>query len=377
MKGFTRFCLILAGALGVIGLAGIGIGMALGARPAQFLDLAHYDGSIFHWLDNRTERLSGWIDSWSDGVDDSVEQWSDDMEEDIDSWSEELEEDIDSWSEELDENVENWSNGWEHHLEGGWEREGGHNSWSSAGPVQIQPPSGEGIDSFEDSFDTADVKKIEMDLHFAVLHIISGEEDGSIQLSGRNARNYFESRLDGSTLKLVDERTHAQYQRDQALELELVIPARQFEVIELDLGASDVHIEYLQADRVKIDVGAGLLAADSLIGNEVVVDCGVGSSTVDSLDAQKNAKLDVGTGELTVNHFTGGDLELDCGVGTLDVTAAGNEADYNYSLDCGIGTIQLGSSSYSGLDRSKTIDNRADKQVHADCGIGMISLDFE
>ena len=40
MKGFTRFCLILAGALGVIGLAGIGIGMALGARPAQFLDLA-------------------------------------------------------------------------------------------------------------------------------------------------------------------------------------------------------------------------------------------------------------------------------------------------------------------------------------------------
>lgn len=323
MKGFTRFCLILAGALGVIGLAGIGIGMALGARPAQFLDLAHYDGSIFHWLDNRTERLSGWIDSWS----------------------EELEEDIDSWS--------------------------------SAGPVQIQPPSGEGIDSFEDSFDTADVKKIEMDLHFAVLHIISGEEDGSIQLSGRNARNYFESRLDGSTLKLVDERTHAQYQRDQALELELVIPARQFEVIELDLGASDVHIEYLQADRVKIDVGAGLLAADSLIGNEVVVDCGVGSSTVDSLDAQKNAKLDVGTGELTVNHFTGGDLELDCGVGTLGVTAAGNEADYNYSLDCGIGTIQLGSSSYSGLDRSKTIDNRADKQVHADCGIGMISLDFE
>ena len=103
----------------------------------------------------------------------------------------------------------------------------------------------------------------------------------------------------------------------------------------------------------------------------------MGSSTVDSLDAQKNAKLDVGTGELTVNHFTGGDLELDCGVGTLDVTAAGNEADYNYSLDCGIGTIRLGSSSYSGLDRSKTIDNRADKQVHADCGIGMISLDFE
>ena len=57
MKGFMKFCLMLAAGLGFIGLVGVGVGMAMGARPYQFLNLAHYDGSIFHWLENRTDRL--------------------------------------------------------------------------------------------------------------------------------------------------------------------------------------------------------------------------------------------------------------------------------------------------------------------------------
>ena len=76
-------------------------------------------------------------------------------------------------------------------------------------------------------------------------------------------------------------------------------------------------------------------------------------------------------------RFDGKDIDLDCGVGTLTVTAAGKEADYNYRIDCGIGTIQVGSKSFSGLDRSQTIDNQAGKTVSADCGIGKITLDFE
>ena len=98
---------------------------------------------------------------------------------------------------------------------------------------------------------------------------------------------------------------------------------------------------------------------------------------MERLEAPGWAELDVGTGELTVKHFKGGSMNLDCGVGTLEVTAAGSEKDYNYTLDCGIGSIRLGSQSYSGLDRSASIDNGADKTITADCGIGMISLDFE
>ena len=53
MKRFIKFCLILAAALAVIGVVGIGVGMAMGARPGQFLNLAHYEGSIFRWLERQ------------------------------------------------------------------------------------------------------------------------------------------------------------------------------------------------------------------------------------------------------------------------------------------------------------------------------------
>ena len=196
-------------------------------------------------------------------------------------------------------------------------------------------------------------------------------------MSGRNGRDYFEVSQNNGTLKLTDSRTWEQQKRDQALELELWLPPRMLDVVDLDVGASDVQIEELKADHVRIDVGAGLLAVERVDCAEAEVDAGVGSGTLRQLNASEKAVLDVGAGELIVNRFDGKDIDLDCGVGTLTVTAAGKEADYNYRIDCGIGTIQVGSQSFSGLDRSQTIDNQAGKTVSADCGIGMITLDFE
>lgn len=120
MKRFMKFCLLLAAALGVIGVAGIGIGMAMGARPAQFLNLAHYDGSIFWWMKNGNERLEERVESWSDNVEDNVEQWSEDLEDDLDDWS----------------------NGWGHHWEDDWEQGGAHHGWDgvAAGTLDSQPP---------------------------------------------------------------------------------------------------------------------------------------------------------------------------------------------------------------------------------------------
>lgn len=354
MKRFMKFCLLLAAALGVIGVAGIGIGMAMGARPAQFLNLAHYDGSIFWWMKNGNERLEERVESWSDNVEDNVEQWSEDLEDDLDDWS----------------------SGWGHHWEDDWEQGGAHHGWDGVAAGQLAVPSGDDIDSFEDSFVAGKVKQIKMDLHYTILHITSGEENSDILVKGRNARSYFTSLLDGDTLYLEDTRTHAQCQKDQALELEVVLPARQLQEVELDLGASDASVDQLLADRISIDVGAGMLTAGRLAADELELDCGVGSGTVERLEAARAAELDVGTGEITVSQFTGGSMNLGCGVGTLTVTALGNETDYNYTVDCGIGTVRLGDRSYSGLDRSASVDNGADKTVAADCGIGMISLDF-
>lgn len=347
MKPIVKFALILAAALGVLGLAGIGVGMAMGARPAQFLNLAHYDHSIFRWLDDHTDRL----DDWADDVEDWADEWSDD----VDDW-------VNEWTDGVEEGAERWGEG---HHEG------------NLGITQLEVPAGDDTDAFEDSFSAEEIKKIKLELNTAVLRIYAGEEGSEISLKGRNGLNYFQARQEKERLELTDTRTWNQYQRNGALELELWIPSGSFQEIELDLGASDVEIERLEAEEIKIDVGAGLLRAETLTCAEVKVDAGMGSGSIERLSASKKAELDVGAGELTVDYFAGGDLELDCGVGTLDMTAAGRDVDYNYELDCGIGTITMGSRSFSGLDRSQIIDNGASKKVEADCGIGTITLDFE
>ena len=364
MKRFIKFCLILAAALAVIGVAGIGVGMAMGARPGQFLNLAHYEGSIFRWLERRTDRL----DAWSEDLEDSAEDWSDNLEDNVEDWSDDVEDSVDQWVDD-----------WEHDWEDAWEHGNGeHHGWDGASAAgQLQAPSGDGLDTFEDSFSAEDTERLELDLNFAVVRIYAGEEGSDIHMSGRNGRDYFEVSQNNGTLKLADSRTWEQQKRDQALELELWLPPRMLDAVDLDVGASDVQIEELKADHVRIDVGAGLLAVERVDCAEAEVDAGVGSGTLRQLNASEKAVLDVGAGELIVNRFEGKDIDLDCGVGTLTVTAAGKEADYNYRIDCGIGTIQVGSQSFSGLDRSQTIDNQAGKTVSADCGIGMITLDFE
>lgn len=46
MKPFVKICLIVCGVLALLGFTGIGISLAMGLRPAQLLDLAHYPGDF-------------------------------------------------------------------------------------------------------------------------------------------------------------------------------------------------------------------------------------------------------------------------------------------------------------------------------------------
>ena len=61
----------------------------------------------------------------------------------------------------------------------------------------------------------------------------------------------------------------------------------------------------------------------------------------------------------------------ECGLGELDLTLTGTQEDYNYDLECGVGNLDVGSDSYSGLGREKSISNKgADRKLNLECGIG-------
>ena len=207
-------------------------------------------------------------------------------------------------------------------------------------------------DSSEYTYDSA-IRRLELDVHYASVTIGTSEDD-HISVKARNAGKYFkESVEDGDMLVLEDERPKGK----ATLELEILLPDRVLEEMELDLGAAELTADRLQARQFSLDIGAGV-------------------GTIQSLLTSEDASLDIDVGELTIGYFDGSDLELDCDTGQLSITVAGEEQDYNYDLECGIGSIDIGGSSYSGLSSSHSVDNGAARTISADCGMGAISLRF-
>ena len=89
------------------------------------------------------------------------------------------------------------------------------------------------------------------------------------------------------------------------------------------------------------------------------------------------ADLEIGTGSMTFADLSARKTDGECGLGELDLTLTGTQEDYNYDLECGVGNLDVGSDSYSGLGREKTISNKgADRKLDLECGMGNISVDF-
>ena len=91
----------------------------------------------------------------------------------------------------------------------------------------------------------------------------------------------------------------------------------------------------------------------------------------------READLEIGTGSMTFADLSARKTDGECGLGELDLTLTGTQENYNYDLECGVGNLDVGSDSYSGLGREKSISNKgADRKLDLECGMGNISVDF-
>ncbi len=321
MKSLTKFCLIVASVFVVLGIVGVAAGVSLGARPSQFLRMVHYN---HHW------------DFWNDwDLADDIEDLHDDWYDDFDDWKNDM------------------------------------NEWGDLETIDdIEIASVENVDIQEGSFGGDHIEKLKLDLDRSSVKIYTHNEE-SFRITAKNAKDYFKIKEDGDTLLLED---HRGTRRKNSLILEIYVPERTLEKIELDLGATEFYAESLQAEKLDLDLGAGQSQIEKIEAQKVELEIGAGELLLRNLNASEKAFLGVGTGLLEVNSFAGGDLELDCGVGSLDICVQGKETDYNYTLSCGIGSITLNNDDYSGLGREKIINNDAKKEISMECGIGNITL---
>ena len=136
--------------------------------------------------------------------------------------------------------------------------------------------------------------------------------------------------------------------------------------------------EDVKLQELEIEMGAGTVYLNRDIETEKLsVEMGAGEFESKNPVTAREADLEIGTGSMTFADLSAGKTDGECGLGELDLTLTGTQEDYNYDLECGVGNLDVGSDSYSGLGREKSISNKgADRKLNLECGMGNISVDF-
>ena len=144
------------------------------------------------------------------------------------------------------------------------------------------------------------------------------------------------------------------HQEDSTLKVEM----EEWERFDNDAGSITIYVpKGMVFDSAELTVGAGSMGIENLRTRELDMEVGAGSIVADRIDAEE--------------------LSLSCGMGGVEMTAKGNEQDYNYDLDVGMGSIAIGGGEFGGMAIEKQVDNDAQKNMELECGMGSIKIYFE
>ena len=129
--------------------------------------------------------------------------------------------------------------------------------------------------------------------------------------------------------------------------------------LEIEMGAGTVYLNRdIETEKLSVEMGAGEFDSKNPVTAE-------------------EADLEIGTGSMTFADLSAKKISGECGLGELDLTMTGTQENYNYDLECGVGNLDVGSDSYSGLGREKSISNTgADRKLDLECGMGNVSVNF-
>ncbi len=129
-------------------------------------------------------------------------------------------------------------------------------------------------------------------------------------------------------------------------------------------------------DDVEIALGAGeFTGKNTLQASKMEIELGAGTIELKDLDVSK-FEAEVGAGSLEIKGDIREKAEVECAMGSIEMKLAGEMEDYNFNVSVAMGDISIGGRSYSGMDRSKEIDNEASRTIDLECAMGSIEVKF-
>lgn len=149
-----------------------------------------------------------------------------------------------------------------------------------------------------------------------------------------------------------------------------------FDMVDIDMGAGKMEIDYLAADTMKFDIGAGQIEVDYLKAKNCDFSVGMGEITVDDMRIDQLMSAEVDMGHLSLYGDIRGDVDATCSMGTMELNLTGREKDFNYRIAAAMGNIMIDGREYTGLAREKVIENAAAKNMQLECNMGGMEIYF-
>ena len=213
------------------------------------------------------------------------------------------------------------------------------------------------------------IKSLQIDVGAAELTIIEGER---FALSS-NIKDLRVSESNG-TLSIVKNQKKVSIHSNKIGEIVLTVPVGTvLERFGLNAGAGDVKITRLVAEVLDVELGAGKVDIEYLEARKnASVDAGAGKFQIKG-GRIHNLDVDFGVGKSEIRAALTGESYIDSGVGSADIVLLGNKNDYHININSGIGSVHVDGDRISG---SASVGNGSNV-VFIDGGVGNIDVDFE
>lgn len=221
------------------------------------------------------------------------------------------------------------------------------------------------------------ITKLDITLGGGELYLIDSE-DGAFYLEAEKAES-LQAYVEDDTLKLKALRTKGHFVNKYDMKVYLYIPAGlSFEEVDIDLGAGVTDLSQLaNVDELHVTVGAGKLTMNGVMCTELEATVGAGELIAKDIAVTNKAEFQVDAGHIGASGEILGDVDVECALGAVELVLKDEEEAFNYEIECAAGNVQIGNRAFTAVAADKRIQNDAIKDMKLECSLGSIEIYFE
>lgn len=157
----------------------------------------------------------------------------------------------------------------------------------------------------------------------------------------------------------------------------LTVPSEtEWKKAELSADMGYISMDVLRAADAELDADMGSVKIGASVAAELEIDADMGTVEVDEAQIGR-LKMEASMGSITFSGIVKGDIEAESDMGSIKLSLGQKETDFNYRISADMGNVSINGNDYSGLSKTKEIQNGADQKMKLDSSMGNIEIFFE